>query len=65
MYGPLHYGSISGVQALVITVAKSVAPLGMGLLFVATGSYQPVLWTLLTASAASIWAMLMVRNVVP
>jgi MFS family permease len=65
MYGPLHYGSISGVQALVITVAKSVAPLGMGLLFVATGSYQPVLWTLLTASTASIWAMLMVRNVVP
>ena len=61
-YGFLHYGSISGVQTLVITLAKSVAPVGMGLLYGATGGYQLLLWTLLIVSLMSVGALFMGRH---
>jgi len=59
-YGAAHYGSISGVQTLVMTLARAIAPVGMGALVVATGSYQPVLWALVLTSAGAVLAMLMV-----
>lgn len=58
-YGAAHYGSISGVQTLVMTIARATAPVGMGALVVATGSYQPVLWALVLTSAGAVLAMLM------
>ncbi|MBZ0282887.1 MAG: MFS transporter [Anaerolineae bacterium] len=61
-YGAAHYGSISGVQTLVMTMARATAPVGMGALVVATGSYQPVLWALVFTSAGAVLAMLMVRQ---
>lgn len=60
-YGALHYGSISGVQALVMTVAKAAAPVGMGLLYTATGSYQPVLWTLVGVSGTAVISLLIAQ----
>lgn len=59
-YGAAHYGSISGVQTLVMTLARAIAPVGMGALVAATGSYQPVLWALVLTSAGAVLAMLMV-----
>ena len=61
-YGFLHYGSISGVQTLVITLAKSVAPVGMGLLYGVTGGYQLLLWTLLVVSLMSVGALFIGRH---
>lgn len=61
-YGSVHYGSISGVQAMVLTVAKAVAPLGMGALYMMTGNYQLFLWTLMGISAMAVMAMLMVQG---
>lgn len=58
-YGFLHYGSISGAQTLVITLAKSVAPVGIGLLYGAAGGYQLLLWILLAVSLMSVGALFM------
>lgn len=57
-YGYLHYGSISGVQTLVMTLARSIAPISFGLLYSASGSYRPLLWLLLVISMMSVGAML-------
>lgn len=56
-YGYLHYGSISGVQTLVMTLARSLAPLSIGLLYGLSGSYRPLLWLLLVISMMSVGAM--------
>jgi MFS family permease len=61
-YGFLHYGSISGVQSLVITLAKSVAPVGMGLVYGGAGGYPLLLWTLLVVSLMSVGALFMGRH---
>lgn len=61
-YGALHYGSISGVQALVMTLAKSAAPVGMGVLYTAAGSYQPVWWTLAVVSGTAVITLLMMHH---
>ncbi len=61
-YGALHYGRINGVQALVMTLAKSAAPLSIGWLYLATNSYQPVLWVLWLVSGAAVVALYQVSR---
>lgn len=51
LYGPAHYGSISGILALCTTGARGIAPVGAGLLYTGTNSYTPVLWLLVAMSA--------------
>jgi MFS family permease len=49
-YGHAHYGRIAGVQALVVAFTKSVAPVGMSLVYAAAGprhGYDAVLGVLL------------------
>jgi MFS family permease len=58
LYGPKHYGSISGVLAMCVTGARAVAPIGAGLLVTALDSYEPVLWALVAASAVAAVAAL-------
>ena len=53
LYGPAHFGSISGTLALVITAARAVAPVGAGLLYTALGRYEPVFAALTVASVAA------------
>ena len=53
LYGRMHYASISGVLALVLSLARAAAPVGASLLYVAGGGYDAVLWTLLGTAAVS------------
>jgi MFS family permease len=50
-YGPASYGSINGVLALFLTFAGALAPLGAAWGHDLSGSYTPVLWTLVVTSA--------------
>jgi MFS family permease len=61
MYGTRHYGSISGLLALVTTVARALGPVGMGVLYVVAGGYHFVLWTLVLIATGAVAAMLQVR----
>ncbi|MEP7284600.1 MAG: MFS transporter [Chloroflexota bacterium] len=47
LYGRSHYGRISSVMAVCLTLASTAAPLGASLLFDLTGNYQPILWIVL------------------
>ncbi len=44
LYGPQHYGSISGVLALLVTLARALGPVTAGLLYGVWSGYVPVLW---------------------
>jgi len=56
-YGPAHYGSISGVVALVAALVGASAPLGAGVLYTISGGYEGVLWALLIASLGAVVAV--------
>jgi predicted MFS family arabinose efflux permease len=45
-YGPAHYGAINGAQNLVLTSARTVAPVGAGVVVSALGGYEILLWGL-------------------
>src|SRR2546428_7197122 len=49
IFGPRHYGSISGAVALGANGARALAPVGAALLMVALGGYERVFWLLATA----------------
>jgi MFS family permease len=44
VFGASHYGRISSVMAVFLTVSNTIAPVGAGLIFDSNGSYQPVIW---------------------
>lgn len=46
IFGPRHYGSISGTIALGANGARAIAPVGAALLQVALGGYERVFWLL-------------------
>lgn len=45
-YGPASYGTINGFQNLVLTGARTIAPLGAGILAARLGGYTPLFWGL-------------------
>ena len=51
IFGPRHYGAISGAMALGANGARAVGPVGASLLVVALGSYERVFWVLAAALA--------------
>jgi MFS family permease len=53
IFGPRHYGAISGAMALGANGARAVGPVGASLLVVALGSYERVFWVL-TASLVAV-----------
>jgi MFS family permease len=61
-YGPAHYGSITGSMAFFLTGARALAPVGAGLVYDATGSYLPVFWGLVVASAVAAVAVLLAER---
>ncbi len=61
-YGIANYGTINGVMTLVLTVARSGAPVAMGLLFTWAGSYTPVFGLLIGLAAGSVGATLATRK---
>ena len=62
LYGSANYGSISSVLALFITVARAVAPVATGLLYVWFNGYGPVLWILAGIAAAGAFAVLRIGS---
>jgi len=56
-YGPAHYGSISGSIHLILTGAKVVAPVGVGLLAALPDGYSVALWALLGLLGAGMLAL--------
>ena len=61
MYGPQHYGSVSGTLALSVTGARAIAPVGAGVLYGMLGGYRAVFWTLVVISALAAVAALGAR----
>lgn len=61
-YGPAHYGSISGVLAFCITVARALGPVSVGLAFDHFGGYTVPFWVLTGISIASAGAILMAER---
>ncbi len=58
-YGPASYGTINGAQNLALTSARTIAPVGAGVLAGALGGYVPLLWVvtgLLLIGAAAVLA---------
>ncbi len=47
LYGSTHYGRISSIMAIFLTVTATSAPLGASLVYDSFHSYQPVLWIVL------------------
>ena len=65
MYGPLEYGSISGVLALFVTGARAIAPVSVGLLYTLFGRYEPVFWMLIALSILAMGAILCIERGIP
>ena len=61
-YGPAHYGSISGVQGLALTGARTLAPVGAGLLVGGSAGYVPLLLGLMLLLGVGLLAVLVVAH---
>lgn len=57
LFGSAHYGRISSVMAVFLTVAGTAAPVGAGLIYDRFGSYQPVIWIIVALALASVGIM--------
>jgi predicted MFS family arabinose efflux permease len=53
LYGSSHYGRISSILAVLLTITGTAAPLGASLLVDHFGSYQPVLWIVFGLAVAA------------
>jgi MFS family permease len=62
MYGAREFGTISGILAFFVTMARAGGPLVAGAVFTWTGSYGPVLWVLTLSSALAAAAALMIDS---
>lgn len=60
LYGRKHFGTINGIQSLVISSARAIAPVATGVAYVLAGGYAPVIWVLAGISLLSAIAMLRV-----
>jgi hypothetical protein len=58
LYGTTSFGSISGVQTLVITGARASAPVAAGTAYALADGYTAVFWVLAAISLVSAAAIL-------
>lgn len=61
LYGSSHYGRISSVMAIFLTLARTIAPVSAGLLYDSTGSYNTVLWLIFGLSVVAIGSVLFIN----
>lgn len=61
LYGSSHYGRISSVMTVFLTLARTAAPVGTGYLYDRFGGYDVVLWVILALSLCSVLVMAFVR----
>ena len=65
LYGSSHYGRISSVMAVFLTLTSTSAPLGASLIFDHLGSYRPVLWIVLVLALAATTVAFIARPKAP
>jgi len=61
LYGRAQYASIAGVLQFAVSLAQAAAPVGAGIAYDLSGSYEPVFWALAVISALAVVAMLPAR----
>jgi MFS family permease len=54
LWGHTHYGAIAGALSVWSTLARAVAPLSIGLVYLAWGGYRPILVALAILSALAV-----------
>ena len=54
LWGRTHYGAIAGALSVASTLARAVAPLSIGLAYLALGGYRPILFGLAVMSALAV-----------
>jgi MFS family permease len=54
LWGRTHYGAIAGALSVASTLARAVAPLSIGLAYLAWGGYRPILFGLAILSALAV-----------
>lgn len=64
-YGVTHYGRISSVMTIFLTLAGTSGPLGASLIYDSAGSYQPMLWLVLILAVISTVVMYKAIRVTP
>jgi predicted MFS family arabinose efflux permease len=62
LYGRAQYASIAGVLQFAISLAQAAAPVGAGIAYDLSGSYEPVFWALAAISGLAVVAVLPVRR---
>jgi MFS family permease len=62
LYGRAEYASIAGVLQFAISLAQAAAPVGVGIAYDLSGSYEPVFWALAVISALAVVAVLPARR---
>jgi MFS family permease len=62
LYGRAEYASIAGVLQFAISLAQAAAPVGAGIAYDLSGSYEPVFWALTVISALAVVAVLPARE---
>jgi MFS family permease len=62
LYGRAEYASIAGVLQFAISLAQAAAPVGAGIAYDLSGSYEPVFWALAVISALAVVAILPARE---
>ena len=60
-FGASHYGRISSVMTIFLTLAGTAAPVGAGLLYDRFGSYDPLLWIIVVLALTSAIVMLFAK----
>lgn len=64
-YGPASYGTINGAQSLLLTGARTLAPVGAGLLAGTLGGYEALFWALAGVLVLAAGAVLLAREALP
>lgn len=62
LYDVSRFGSINGVQALILTIGRAIAPVMTGVAAGFSGGYIPVFWFFAVISLISAWVILPLRN---
>src|SRR6266849_3042890 len=62
LYGRAEYASIAGVLQFALSLAQAAAPVGAGVAYDLSGSYEPVFWALAVISALAVVAILPARK---
>jgi len=62
LYGRAEYASIAGVLQFALSLAQAAAPVGAGVAYDLSGSYEPVFWALAVISALAVVTILPARE---